>query len=446
MDKIVPIINESCPKIDSISDGQDYLKNEIKSAGEIINRISDRVYSDIEIKYFSDKTQFYIYLTDILLKLPNGANVDVTNFEKNHDIPYDIGEDEYITTFMNTWTKSVKTCKINVRQLVHIATPQDYKELKDRVDLYKQNHNFSISAIVGLPIVPYEDIMIVNQEYVFIGLSNDASTPNNLSFGYVIRSQEIASEFRNYFNIYWSNQFSTIIKDKDNVKNKSLIDLKNSIYEIDYNADIKKYNRLALEVYHICERSPEAYKLLKNLNLLYDNPFYEIIQNDVVNEIKEHSRQISQRINNYFEFKREMAGELISKMIFNATDRICAASLDIDGIDFWVEEEGEQVFQANLAVITKKEVSIERVFICTSEKKEELDSIMQKQLQAGIELYYTEYRQRIGGEFEDFLIIDHDVLLLLCNSKIKVSISKSEIEKYYNKFAQIKKMGTKLSL
>ena len=72
--------------------------------------------------------------------------------------------------------------------------------------------------MVGLPIAPFMDYMIVNQEYVFIGFSDDMSSPCNFSWGMVIKGKEIAQRLQSHFNIYWSSQFSLLIKDKDEVK------------------------------------------------------------------------------------------------------------------------------------------------------------------------------------------------------------------------------------
>lgn len=82
---------------------------------------------------------------------------------------------------MRKWTEAVKTGRISVRQLVHITSPQDYSDLNDRIAQFKNKRNFTISAIAGLPIVPYGDIMILNGEYVLVGLSNDISSPNGES-------------------------------------------------------------------------------------------------------------------------------------------------------------------------------------------------------------------------------------------------------------------------
>lgn len=120
---------------------------------------------------------------------------------------------------------------LQVRQLVHVTTPQDYKELKERVETFRENYNFAISAIVGLPIAPFLDFMVINQEYVVMGFSNDSSSPNNLSFGFVVQSKELALNFQNYFNVYWAGQFSVIVKDKDEIKKKIWIEWE-SMYSI----------------------------------------------------------------------------------------------------------------------------------------------------------------------------------------------------------------------
>lgn len=378
-----------------------------------------------------------------MLKLPSGAEVDVTNFEKNYNIPYDIGEDVHIESFMKTWVNSVKSNKISVRQLVHVTSTQDYLELIDRTNQFKNNHNFMISAIVGMPIAPYQDIMILNQEYIFVGLSNDMTSPNNLSFGYVIRSNELASSIRNYFNIYWSSQFSTIIKDKDEIKKRNLTKIKALTYDIDHNIDIKKFNQLMLSVYHINDKHNKIIGIIDNLNILYRNVCCNIIQEDIDRKLDECYSLINSKMNGFFEFDKRQAAELISKMIYNAQGKIVAVSVDIDSENFWMAEDGEKVFQANLDVMSKKQVNIVRIFVSSVEKKANLENIISDQIKSGIEVYYTEYKKGVGETFEDFLIIDNEALLVL-NENVKVSIDQREIDRYLVKFSQIKNMGIKI--
>ena len=45
---------------------------------------------------------------------------------------------------------------------------------------------------------------------------------------------------------------------------------------------------------------------------------------------------------------------------------------------------------------------------------------MKEQIDAGIEVYYTEYRKGMGGTFEDFLIVDKKSLLVPSEAKIIV--------------------------
>ena len=67
--------------------------------------------------------------------------------------------------------------------------------------------------------------MIVNQEYVFIGFSDDMSSPCNFSWGMVVKGKEIAQRLQSHFNIYWSSQFSLLIKDKDEETEKIVEEL-----------------------------------------------------------------------------------------------------------------------------------------------------------------------------------------------------------------------------
>lgn len=432
------------PRIDTILKEQKQFSETEASIDNRLKKFDQILDKEIDIQYFPDKTHFYLYLTELLLKLPAGAKIDVTSFEKNYNVPYDVGEDLHIEAFMKTWTELVKNGRVLVRQLVHVTSPQDYTELEDRIKTFQSYYNFTISTIVGMPIAPFFDYIIVNQEYVVVGMSNDVSSPNNLSFGYVIRSKELALDFQNHFNIYWSSQFSTIIKNKDEIKTNNLKKIQEYVYDIEHNVSIKKYNWLMLGIYHINEHNNKILQFIENLNRFYGNVCYDVLQNDIEDKINECVEFVDKKMNSYESFGRERAAELLSKMIFNAKKNIYAVSLDIDGNEFWETDEGEKVFKSNIDVMSRNGTNIQRVFVCSKEKKEELKETIIEQIQAGIVLYYTEYKQGIGGIFEDFIIIDDEALLILDENTIKVSINHNHISTYYQKFKRIMDMGIKI--
>ena len=431
------------PQIDEIMEHQNNEISSVESIEQIVGNIFDRANSNINIKYFPDKTQFYLFLSELLLKLPNGARIDVTSFEKNYNVPYAVGEDGYIETFMKSWNQMVKGGSLQVRQLVHVTTPQDYKELKERVETFRENYNFAISAIVGLPIAPFLDFMVINQEYVVMGFSNDSSSPNNLSFGFVVQSKELALNFQNYFNVYWAGQFSVIVKDKDEIKKKNLDRMGEYVFDIEHDDNLIRYHEMMLALYRINEHNKKIMPMLDNLNRFYDNMCFELIQDQVEKKLAECSDLIYKKMHNYLNFQRIEAAAIIAKMMFNAKKEILAVSLDIDGSEFWQADEGEKIFNANVDAISKRGVTVQRIFVCPLEKKVELESIMKEQIDAGIEVYYTEYRKGMGGTFEDFLIVDKKSLLVFESKGVKVSFQKSHINKYIERFNRIKNLGEK---
>lgn len=431
-------------KISAIATTQsEQVENERQVVDSIAN-IGQNLSNKMEVLYFRDKTQFYLYLTQILLKLPGGSQIDVTNFEKNYNIPYDAGENIHIESFMKAWTETIKAGKVTVRHLVHITSPQDYTELLDRISTFSNNPNYTISAIIGLPSVPFEDFMILNQEYVCIGLSSDISSPNNLSFGYAIRSKELAISFQNHFNIYWSNQFSITLKDKDEIKKRQLNKIKSYTYDVEHNTDLKKFHQIMPGLYNINEHNSQILRILEILNRFYNNVCYEMYQKGIEKKTTEYFNFINNQMRNFLEFDRDQASDLLAKMIFKANSKILATSLDIGGTTFWTDDEGEKVFQANMSVVTVRNIHIERIFVCSKDKKTELQDIISAQRQVGIEIYYTEYKEGMGATFEDFMIVDDESLLVFKEDKIKISINPAEIESYCNKFKAIKQMGIKI--
>jgi len=431
------------PQVDEMDKNVKDSINQIDEIKKVSTDIAKKIDENIEIKYFPDKTKFYLFLTDLLLQLPQGATVDVTSFEKNYNIPYEKGENIYIETFMKTWDELIQNNTLNVRQLVHITSSQDYIELKERVNKFKSNHNFVLSAMVGLPIAPFIDCMIINRQYIFMGFSEDTSSPNNFSFGYVIKSEEVTTKFQNYFNIYWSDRFSVVVKDKDEIQNKNIDDIGDFINDIDHNKNLMKYNKLALELYHINEHNNSIIPMLENLHRLYGNVHMSEINLEIENKIKECEQLIDHATKDFIEFNRDEAADLIARVMFNATKKIIAISLDIDGNQFWIADEGEKVFQANVEAILRRKVIIQRVFVSTLDKKTEIDETIKEHINAGIDVHYTEYKNGIGNDFEDFLIIDNNVLLILASDYVKITLNKKIVEQYNRKFVDILKISSK---
>lgn len=433
------------PQIENVYKKEDEIQNSVNRTEIIAKDIFGKIGNEMEVKYFPDKTQFYLFLTELILKLPAGSKIDVTSFEKNYNVSYDVGEDIHIESFMKTWTEMVKEGRVLVRQLVHITSTQDYEELNERLSTFKNNYNFTVSAIVGFPIVPFMDMMVINQEYIFMGLSNDVSSPNNFSFGFAIKGRDLALNYQNYFNVYWSSQFSILVKDKDEIKTKNLKEVGRYVYDIDHDASFVRFNQMLLALYHINEYNVKIIELLENLHRFYGNVCYDIMRNEIETKIRECIDFINKRTHDFVTFDRKDASSIIAKMMFNAKNKIFAVSLDIDGSEFWIADEGESIFQANIDVISKRKVEIQRIFISTKEKRTELETIMDAQIDAGIILYYTEFKQGIGGTFEDFLIIDNEAVLVFTESSVKISIYHPHIDEYFRKFERIKKLGTKYS-
>lgn len=296
--------------------------------------------------------------------------------------------------------------------------------------------------IIG--IADGETYMIVNQEYVFIGFSDDMSSPCNFSWGMVIKGKEIAQRLQSHFNIYWSSQFSLLIKDKDEVKQRNLKKIERYVYDIDHNMNLIKYQGLTLEICHVNEKNRSVVPLLENLNGFYRNCCCDILQNEIERKIDETSEFVKKRTQEYIRFDRDKATELIAKMMMDSKKKICAVSLDIDDNDFWINSEGEEVFRANIDAIKKQKVMIERVFVCTKAKREILKEAIDEQCKAGIGVTYTEYKKGMGGTYEDFMIVDNQALLIFEKNCVRVSMNRAHIEQYNKKYLKIKNMGTVL--
>ena len=144
------------------------------------------------------------------------------------------------------------------------------------------------------------------------------SSPCNFSWGMVIKGKEIAQRLQSHFNIYWSSQFSLLIKDKDEVKQRNLKKIERYVYDIDHNMNLIKYQGLTLEICHVNEKNRSVVPLLENLNGFYRNCCCDILQNEIERKIDETSEFVKKRTQEYIRFDRDKATELIAKMMMDS--------------------------------------------------------------------------------------------------------------------------------
>lgn len=186
---------------------QKQVLNPIKEMNELLNMGG---VSDTRLFYFKNKKEDYAFFSKKLRELSAGAEVLVTSFDKSDNHDYYKGEDKHTEAMMDDFNNMILQGNIMVRQMVHVSTKKEYNEVVERINRYKNCPKYYLSALSGIPIRPYIDLIVINQETVILDFPNDKSAPYNGTFSVAIVDRDIATQFEKYFDIYWNNDCRVI--------------------------------------------------------------------------------------------------------------------------------------------------------------------------------------------------------------------------------------------
>lgn len=385
--------------------------------------------------YFDSKDSLYIYFTQEIKHLENGAEVLVTAFDKNQGLHYYTGENKHIEAFMDDWSTKIKSNSINVKQIVHVFTKKEAIEMKERVEQYKDCYNYALGAILGMPIRPYIDFAVINKNTVLLSFPNDKTAPYDTAFGLAIRSTEIANEFERYFNIYW-NEDCSIIKNRDGVNEDNLNRIELLALSTSNFSDFKRYNTLLMEL--IANSAPyrNLNKFIDDLHLLSSVEAYSLPHKLAADKLEKaydeiHNKIMSSAIN----IKVSDVQSIMSMSIVSARQKIQATSIEIGDDSYWTTKDGESIFSLNIRSIADRGIAISRIFIMNPVQMDSLSETLQRQRAAGVKVLTIKTEMSTRGAFKDFIIIDNKVVIeILANGNAKMYIGKDKIQEYVQIF------------
>ena len=414
--------------------------NPIENINETIMR---GMLSNTKLFYFKSKKDDYNFFAREIRGLNDGAEVLVTSFDKNQNTNYYTGEDKHTEALMDDYTKMIQSGNIRVRQMVHVCTKKEYVEVQDRIKLYENCNNYALSAMVGLPIRPYIDFVVINKETVMLSFSNDKAAPYNEAFSLAIKDNEIASQFEKYFDIYWNND-CRVIKGNDGINQNNLAWLEElSLEDIIDVPEYTEYKTLLLKLIISLKEFRNLKEIIVKLHrLAFPKTFFgqrEIVKKEldklflfIQKEIIEQaismtwqdSRAIFAHISTYVQKK------ILSVMVIKADS-------------YWVVADHIEEF-ANGIMTLGEDFQREQVLVLSSDNLKKYKKLLKEESKVGVEVYIIIDDEKQDDIYKDFTIIDDVMMItLLDNEKANSIIEKKKIKEYNSEFATIKLKANK---
>lgn len=418
-----------------LKDKRELAKNVTAPLSRIENLITNGTSNDSNFVYFSNKDLFYLYFTEEITRLGNGAEVLVTAFDKNQGLHYYTGENKHIEAFMDDWSKKIESNSINVKQILHVFTKKEFGELKERIERFKNCYNFSLGVIVGMPIRPYIDFVVINKSTVMLNFPNDKVAPYDTAFGVAIRSTELATEFEKYFNIYW-NDDCRIIKDRDGINSGNLKYIEILALQATHFSEYKEYNVLLMQLIANSASYKNLNRLIGDLHCLSINYASWLPHRIAVSKIEKIYNEIHNKIMlSSINIRASDIQENMSILIAGAQHQIRATSVEIGDDAYWTSKNGESIFSLNIRGITDKGIEISRIFIMNSDQTDSLSETIQRQQNAGVKVSKIVTEMRARGSYKDFIIIDDKAVIeIFADGNAKMYIGEEKIQKYIQQF------------
>lgn len=420
------------------------LEKKVVNPIENINKtIMSGLVSNTNLFYFKSKKDDYDFFAREIRGLHDGAEVLVTSFDKNQNTNYYTGEDKHTEALMDDYTKMIQSGNIRVRQMVHVCTKKEYTEVQDRIKLYENCNNYVLSAMVGLPIRPYIDFVIINKETVMLSFSNDKAAPYNEAFSFAIKDKEIASQFEKYFDIYWNND-CRVIKGNDGINQNNLRWLEElSLDDIVDVPEYTEYKALLLKLIISLKEFGNLKGIITKLHrLAYQKTFFrqrEIakteldklylcmqkeIMEEAVNMTWHESRAIFAHISTYVQKK------ILSVMVIK-TD------------SYWTVANRMEEFVNGLMKMGE-DIQREQVLVLSSVDFVKYKKVLKEESKAGVQVSLIIDDEIQSEEYKDFTIVDDVMIInLLDNNEAKSIIEQKKIKEYSSDFATIKIKATK---
>lgn len=409
--------------LDKITDGS--LKTDVKRILEKIN--VDRT----DVIVLPTQADFYDYFEERIKKLSANSFIYVTTFDK-YDANYDHteGKEMFSDTFMDCWDRYVVKRHVMVKQLVHVTDMHDVEQLTSRLKNNKKSNNFIISVIVGLPIVPYLDWIVIDNRYTLISIVTDASNPYDGGFGFAIDNVEIAKAFITYFEIYSNSKISKVVLNKNGVVEEE------HLKEVETSAML---TRPDLE--EIGNINKALFKILfdQNVRTCITNiasSLHNIAVCDKTGVLLNNAINIIKKIAFYNQIDITVEESLSALLKIYGSERINIKAVSCADIipGFWTDDIGKAI--QRLCNDESKKNVIERVYIYSKDDSATRKLIKEQKLVTSYTIDKDKFPTAVT-DVEDFILVDDKMLLVLKNDSAQISIDKETIKYYTNKFKSL---------
>lgn len=408
---------------DNILDGSQ--RKDIKAILTSVNR------EKIDVKIFPTQVEFYDYFEDRIKKLSSNSSIYVTTFDKyNANYDHTEGKELDSDTFMDCWEKYVVKKNILVKQLVHITDKHDVEQLISRIENNKKSNNFIISVMVGLPLVPYIDWIVIDGRYTLITIPSETSNPYDGEFGFAIDNRELAQAFITYFELYNNSKLSKVVLGKNGtVETSHLNDVTESVMQA--RPDLEEMNEINKYLFNVLSNNNIRYYMNDVSTMLHKISICDktgILLDLAIKSLRDCS------IQDQSEISVEESLSALLKIYGSEGVNIKAVSCSDVLPSFWSDDVGKAI--QRLCKDSSKNNRIERVYIYNGD-----DDVTEKMIkdQKSVASYKIDKKKFpvVAAEAEDFILVDDKMLLILKNESASISLNQDIIKKYSEKFKSL---------
>lgn len=152
-----------------------------------------------------DREQDHAFMSDMLDRIAPGSEIFVTHFEEPrnplqvtpHDRP--LNAYYYEEEFMDKWFRTIHEKELRVTQLLLINSDEDIEGLRNRMRVTEEIATYSIAFLLGPPMLVFVDFILVPDDFVLIGFSDNQSMRNLNVFGILIRGGTTVKRFEHMY-------------------------------------------------------------------------------------------------------------------------------------------------------------------------------------------------------------------------------------------------------
>lgn len=413
-----------------LNDKRTLMKKVVDPISKIGEVVKQGAISKTNLFYFKNKKDDYDFFAREIRNLQDGAEVLVTSFDKNQSTNYYTGEDKHTEALMDDYTSMIQSGNIRVKQMVHVCTKKEYGEVLERIKLYENCNNYSLSAMVGLPIRPYIDFAIINKETVMLCFPNDKTAPYNEAFSIAIKDKEIAIQFEKFFDIYWNND-CRVIKGNDGINKSNLAWLEElSLDNIVDLPEYIEYKALLLKLIISLKEFSDLREIIFNTHkLTYQNLFLQQRERIKV-EMKNFYTQICNKIikESITMSWSETRTFLLHSLIY-VQKRLLSVTI-IQQNSYWANTNRLEEFVKGLI---STEIKIEKIhiFVISSSDLAKYKKRLKAENRSGVKVYVIVDDDIQENEYKNYIVLDDILAIDIEDNDITYSIVEEEKIKIY---------------